>query len=188
MIGPQHDAPCVFSRKLDVIVFFQLRRLDEDGEVQQAFVQPLRNDVGVSADEMKVKQRVGAAEILHLFRQIGDPPRFGAADTHVAALQIVHLAELLCRLIYHIDNIRGAFPEEHALFGQRHAAGAADEQLLPQFLLQMFHLDRQGWLGNMQAFRRAGHISLPCNLQEVSKNVDFHSTSFLLIILIILDK
>ena len=72
------------------------------------------------------------------------------------------------------DQVFGAAHQKGALFCQRHAARAAQEQRMPKFAFEFDQPHRQCGLRDVERFGRAGEIACACDGEKVFQGPDVH--------------
>ena len=156
------------------VVLRDVRRLDDDAEIQQPLIQPVGDVLGVAAVEVVADGRALGA---HLPDHLGDgaePPRLAAADVDIPADRVLQRGELGLGLVHHGHDLLGPAAQQHPFGGQVHPVALADQQGAAEFLLQVLHLAGEGGLGQVQKVGRPGDAALPGHGQEIAQGPYLH--------------
>lgn len=95
---------------------------------------------------------------------------FATSDADAALQPFVLTYEVLLGFIGQGHQFFRAAQQQRAFVGQGNYPCSPLHELYARFLLQHGQLAGQGWLRNMQHFRRTGNVLLPNDGQKITKN------------------
>ena len=107
-------------------------------------------------------------------RYIEAPHCRRAANRQCTAQVFLHIPHIINGSVHQAQYLGGALVEQVSCLGQRHTPCIAFNQLDTKFFLQQFKLMAQGWLCDMQAFRRTADLPFFCNGAEITELTDIH--------------
>ena len=136
-----HDhAPDILFVKIEVIVFRDVRRLDENAEIQQSFVQTFCHVGGIPAVKVKMDIRIRFTQFFYDLGNLVHGPCLSAADIDISAYRIFRRGKLGLCLINHGYDFLRPFPEAHSVGSEAYIVAFSHEELHAQFFFQIFDL------------------------------------------------
>ena len=172
---PAHQhAPHVPGGQGQSVVLGNVRRLDDDAEIQQALVQPVGDVLGVAAVQVVADGRALGPQLPDHLGDGAQAAGLAAADVDVPADGVLQGGELSLGLVHHGHDLLRPLAQQHPFGGQVHPVALADQQRPAQLLLQILHLAGEGGLGQVQKVGRPGDAALPGHGQEIAQRPYLH--------------
>ena len=167
-IGRKDQAPYITFRECDRLIFSLIGRITDNGEIQQALVQSLRDLFRVAARNMVFKTGVPLLQNAKFPSNVSNLIGLCKTKIQIAACKIVQRQELFLDLVCHRDKILCTIPKESAFFCERNAETVTGKQLFTQFILQRFQRLGKRRLCNMKHFGGSGHILFPRYCEKIT--------------------
>ena len=174
-----HQYPALLRAfQLDIGIFCQINRFQQNCHVKQAALQTLTDIIRTSCKHVKFHTGMCLLEVLHHPRHFLHGLELTTADPNRTLQLTFTVLQLLLRLIHKIQDLPCPSFQQNALFTQTDAMTAAHKQRYAKFLLQLGYLPAQRRLRDMNDLRSPVHALLAGSNQEILQQSQFHfSTS-----------
>ena len=174
IVGTHEHTPFFPSGKANVIIFIHIDGFQQQSHIDEALVHLLFHNVGIGRQQIERNQWILRMKNLTAPGQYRAGREFAASDADAALQRFVLTYEFLLGFIGQGHQFFRAAAQQRAFVGQGNFPCSPLHELYAQFLLQHGQLAGQGWLRNMQHFRRTGNVLLPNDGQKITKNTKLH--------------
>ena len=171
----RHDkAPCIRLREEERFILGRVRRLCQNNEIQQSFVQLFHDLLCVAARDVVAQPRIILLECMDLPGQIADLVRFRQAKIQIPCSNIIQSNKLTFNLIRHTDQILSAVAQKDSLVRQFNTEAVPGVQLLTELVFQSLQGFGQCGLRHMERLRCPRHVFFSRHCKKVSQCSYFH--------------